>query len=132
MPDIGQDPATLSDRELDAALTQVRRAGGRRGRATVALIAALLVLGGIAYVMVSAGAESRAKSLAKTAAANDAMTESAPQQEVAASWGIRDASIEQVRQSGIRNGLLAAVVVLLVSILLAILLAGRERSRFDT
>ena len=85
----------------------------------VALIAA-----GV-FVFFSTGADSTADEIVGAAESNEALAESAPQQQVVATWAIRDAEVTQVRQNGIRNGLLGVCAAMLTSI--AVSLAWRER-----
>jgi hypothetical protein len=73
-------------------------------------------------------ADSTAKDIEKSAALNEAAAQSAPQEEVVASWAIRDATVAQVRQSGERNGLLTIAVIFLGVIAFRV---GRPQPRGD-
>jgi hypothetical protein len=90
----------------------------------VTVIVFALIAAGV-FALFSTGAETTADEIISTAEANEAIAESAPQQQVVASWAIRDAEVSQVRQNGIRNGLLGVCAAMLTSI--AVSLALRER-----
>jgi hypothetical protein len=83
------------------------------------------VVAAIAFLVLQSAAETSAKDIMDVFEANEALTQGAPQQAVAASWAIRDAELEQVRQNGTRNGLLGICAAMLVSI--AVNTALRER-----
>jgi uncharacterized membrane protein YedE/YeeE len=87
------------------------------------IVFALIAAG--AFVFFSTGADSSADEIIGAAEANEALAESAPQQQVVATWAIRDAEVTQVRQDGIRNGLLGVCAAMLASI--AVSIAWRER-----
>lgn len=78
-----------------------------------------------AFAFFSIGADTTAEEISDTAEANESIAESAPQQQVVASWAIRDAEIAQISQNGVRNGLLGVCAAMLTSI--AVSLAFRER-----
>jgi hypothetical protein len=92
-------------------------------RRLVALVVCVVVGGGL-FFLFSSQASNHAKSIAAAAEANEEMAESAPQQQVVASWAIRDAAVEEVRLAGVRNGLLAACAVLLLSIAVSLVFVG--------
>jgi hypothetical protein len=93
------------------------------GRWITIVVFALVAAG--AFVFFSTGADSTADEIIGAAEANEALAESAPQQQVVASWAIRDAAVTEIRQNGIRNGLLGVCAAMLTSI--AVSLALRER-----
>ena len=90
------------------------------------VVAGLVIVSVASYFVVSNSSKDRVKELLSNAEANDSLTESAPQQQVAASWAIRDAEFAQVSQNGERNGLLAVCAGLLLTI--AVSLAMIERN----
>jgi hypothetical protein len=90
-----------------------------------ATIIGFAVVSVVVFIVFAGGASSKANDIQATAEANEGTADSAPQQNVVASWAIRDASLEQVRQNGIRNGLLGICAAMLASI--AVATALRER-----
>lgn len=77
------------------------------------------------FVLLSTGADTSADEIIESAEANESIADSAPQQQVVASWAIRDAAVSQVRQDGIRNGLLGVCAAMLTSIAVSLALRGR-------
>jgi hypothetical protein len=84
-----------------------------------------VVVGVIVFFLSKGNADSSANDISRNADANEATAESAPQQQVVASWAIRDAEIEQVRQNGVRNGLLGVCAAMLIAV--AVSLSFREK-----
>ena len=84
-----------------------------------------VLISAAAFFFAFSNADDTASEIAASAQLNESTAESAPQQDVVASWAIRDAEIEQIRQNGIRNGLLGVCAAMLISI--AVSLAFRER-----
>ena len=89
---------------------------------TAVVFAAISIFVFLAY---SGDADDVAKRIASDADANESLSESAIQQQVVAAWAVRDAELQQIKQSGVRNGLLGVCAAMLVSI--AINSAIRER-----
>lgn len=83
------------------------------------------VIAAVVFVVYSGDANDVAQRISADAEANETLSESAVQQQVVAGWAVRDAELEQVRQNGVRNGLLGVCAAMLVSI--AINTAIRER-----
>jgi hypothetical protein len=83
------------------------------------------IIAAVAFFVWSGAGDSAAKEIQANFEANNSAAESAPQQAVVATWAVRDATIEQVRQNGVRNGLLGVCAALLASI--AVNTALRER-----
>lgn len=67
-------------------------------------------LGVIGLVLLITIANSTASDIVAETQANDLLTDSAPQQAVAASWAIRDTVIASLRADGVRNGILALML----------------------
>lgn len=78
------------------------------------------VLGGIVFTVAAFVIAAQIDSDFK---ANDELTQSAPQEQVAASWAIKDAQINELRFLGVLGGVIVAD--------LAILVPGREPARSE-
>jgi hypothetical protein len=85
-----------------------------------------VVIAVIAFIALFALANSSADSIEKEWTANEALADSAPQQSVTAEWAVKDAELSQLRQSGVRNGLLAVCAALLGAIAVSITAADRK------
>jgi hypothetical protein len=94
-----------------------------RASQTVGLAAVIAV---IAFVLLFVSANNSANSIKKEWTANEALADSAPQQSVTAEWAIKDAELSQLRQAGVRNGLLAACAVMLIVIAIAVSATDRR------
>jgi hypothetical protein len=81
-------------------------------RQAVSVTTSLLGLGLLIFFVVSAN--SSASRIEAEAEANENRAQSAPQQQVVASWAIGDATASAIRQNGITNGILAVAVVTLI------------------
>lgn len=90
----------------------------------ITVIVFALIAAGV-FVLFSTGADTTANEIIDVAEANESIADSAPQQQVVASWAIRDAEVAQVRQNGIRNGLLGVCAAMLTSIGVSLALRGR-------
>jgi hypothetical protein len=80
----------------------------------------------VVFLIYSSGAASTADDIRREAILNETGAESAPQQQVVAAWATRDALIEEVRQNGVRNGLLGVCAAMLVSIAVSMALVERR------
>jgi len=76
----------------------------------------LAVIGIALFFLMASSADKAAEEIERTAEANENRAESAPQQQVVATWAIRDLAAEQLRQNGIRDGLLAVCALMLGAI----------------
>jgi hypothetical protein len=90
------------------------------------ILGAFVVVAFIAFIALFAFASSSADSIEKEWTANESLATSAPQQSVTAEWAIKDAELSQLRQNGVRNGLLAVCAALLGAIAVSITAADTK------
>jgi hypothetical protein len=87
-------------------------------------LGAFIVIAVIAFIALFAFANSSADSIKKEWTANEDLATSAPQQSVSAEWAIKDAELSQLREDGVRNGLLAVCAAFLAMIAITTTSAG--------
>lgn len=89
-------------------------------------IAIVIGVGIFAYTTFQGDADDRARIINQESIANEELAEGAPQQQVVASWAIQAAELEQVRQNGVRNGLLGICAAMLVGVAINVALLERR------
>lgn len=96
----------------------------------IGLTVAFAVAAIVVFNTYAGDADDVAKTIAEDAESNELLSESAIQQQVVAAWATRDAELAQIKQNGVRNGLLGVCAAMLVSI--AVNTALRERRDLRT
>lgn len=91
-----------------------------------AAVLLLWLIGAVILVLFVTSANSSAHQMEAAFNANESQAQSAPQQQVVAEWAIRDASVQAVKEDGVRNGLLAICAAMLTAI--AVVAAMRTTS----
>jgi hypothetical protein len=89
-------------------------------------LGAFIVIAVIAFIALFALANSSADSIDKEWTANEALATSAPQQSVSAEWAVKEAELSQLREDGVRNGLLAICAAFLAVIAITTTSAGSK------
>jgi hypothetical protein len=89
-------------------------------------------LSALAFFAYSGDADKLADGIDRRFEANEELSESAPQQQVAATWSVLEAEVVQVRQNGIRNGLLGVAAAMLTSIAVNVALSQRLQEKAAT
>jgi hypothetical protein len=98
-----------------------------KSRGVVVLV--FVVISGAVFFLFQSKTSDTVKELRTFFEQNERAAESAPQQQVVATWSVFEAEIAQVDQNGTRNGLLAAGVALLVAIATSLVFVERRDSR---